>query len=329
MDPQINIRAAGPDWQSIGEEILCPLCEYDLQGLSEPRCPECGYTFEWQDLIDPTRRLHRYVFEHHPERNVSSFWQTTSGILRPRRFWRSLQPVQPSNPRRLVLYWLLAMLLAYGLFEVVTGGCIMYFNGWLNFAANRAQQASQLAAMKALPATDTHRVWLIQQFGSIENALERWYPTHLSWNLVRRILDTLGPLLGLPLLLVFWPWAMFATLMIFRWSMRRARIRAIHVLRCCIYTSGTAVWITLTAPLFVGGGVLLVSTGVLVPDTVMSFVFPWIVVGWVLLMLYQLSTAYRLYLRFDHSFATVFCAQVVAALAVVTAFVVTWVILYC
>ena len=49
------------------ETLHCPLCEYNLRGLSEPRCPECGYRFEWAELRDPSRRLHPYLFEHHPE----------------------------------------------------------------------------------------------------------------------------------------------------------------------------------------------------------------------------------------------------------------------
>ena len=81
----------------IQEDILCPLCEYDLRMLAKPRCPECGYRFDWPDVLDPSRRLHRYLFEHHPERNWWSFWKTALGSLRPRKFWAALQPVQPSS----------------------------------------------------------------------------------------------------------------------------------------------------------------------------------------------------------------------------------------
>ncbi len=38
--------ASSPDWSVIQEDILCPLCEYDLRMLAEPRCPECGYRFD-------------------------------------------------------------------------------------------------------------------------------------------------------------------------------------------------------------------------------------------------------------------------------------------
>src|SRR3954447_11621018 len=88
------------------ETLLCPLCTYDLRRLIEPRCPECGYRFEWDELRDPARRLHRYLFEHHPERNAWSLVCTFLGGLRPRRFWAQLHPAQPSRSRRLLVYWL-------------------------------------------------------------------------------------------------------------------------------------------------------------------------------------------------------------------------------
>src|SRR4051812_10360519 len=89
-----------------GEGLRCPLCGYDLRGLTEARCPECGYGFAWEELRDPTRRLHAYLFEHHAERNVWSFGRTVVGGLLPGRFWGRVFPTQPSNIRRLVLYWL-------------------------------------------------------------------------------------------------------------------------------------------------------------------------------------------------------------------------------
>ena len=68
------------DWDTISEEILCPLCDYNLRGLIQPRCPECGYRFEWQGLLDPKYRLHPYLFEHHPERNFRSFWPRATSL---------------------------------------------------------------------------------------------------------------------------------------------------------------------------------------------------------------------------------------------------------
>ena len=69
---------------AIDSSLHCPMCDYDLRGQIEPRCPECGYRFDWDELRDPTRRVHQYLFELHPERNVWSFVRTLLGGLRPR-----------------------------------------------------------------------------------------------------------------------------------------------------------------------------------------------------------------------------------------------------
>src|SRR4051794_15887190 len=92
------------------EELHCPLCDYDLRGLVDPRCPECGYVFDWAELRDPARRLHPYLFEHHPDHNFWSFFRTEIGSWRPRVFWRNLHPMQASKVRRLRAYWLLSNL---------------------------------------------------------------------------------------------------------------------------------------------------------------------------------------------------------------------------
>src|SRR5437762_9083583 len=87
------------------EAIHCPLCDYNLRGLIEPRCPECGYRFDWDDLQNPAKKTHPYLFEHQRRRNVYVFARTVIGQLLPRRFWSSVRPSQPSNPSRLALYF--------------------------------------------------------------------------------------------------------------------------------------------------------------------------------------------------------------------------------
>src|SRR5439155_25446129 len=101
-----------PDWEAIAHDVPCPLCDYNLRGLADPRCPECGSRFDWAEVTDPERRLHPYLFEHHPERNVRAFWQTLVGTLRPRKFWSGLSPTQPLRPGRMWLYWLITAAIA-------------------------------------------------------------------------------------------------------------------------------------------------------------------------------------------------------------------------
>ena len=101
-------RAADED-----ANLRCPLCDYDLRGLSEPRCPECGHRFDWHELRDWRDRQHPWLFEHNPRRNVASFARTFATSLFPRRFWRSVRPVNTPVPRRLALYVILGIAFFY------------------------------------------------------------------------------------------------------------------------------------------------------------------------------------------------------------------------
>lgn len=81
------------------------MCEYNLRGLAEPRCPECGYTFEGRDLLDPDRQNTEYSFENLAPPTIRTFWKTAIKGLTPREFWTRLRPNQPAVPYRLSLYW--------------------------------------------------------------------------------------------------------------------------------------------------------------------------------------------------------------------------------
>src|SRR5258706_5160535 len=115
-----------PDLQTHPDDVRCPKCQYNLRGLIEPRCPECGYRFEWHNLLDDRLRPHPFLFEHHPESNFKSFWKTAWAGLRPFRFWKSLNLVQPTRPGRLLIYWIGAMLLSVQLL-VVEYVCFIVF----------------------------------------------------------------------------------------------------------------------------------------------------------------------------------------------------------
>src|SRR3989442_887207 len=85
------------------EDILCPLCDYNLRGLTEARCPECGYRSTWEELRNRPP-LHPWLFEHHPRRNFVSFIRTVLGTLLPRRFWKRMLPTMLIAPGRLYVF---------------------------------------------------------------------------------------------------------------------------------------------------------------------------------------------------------------------------------
>src|SRR5688572_13659791 len=316
--PPPNLADAVPayDRPPTDQDVPCPLCEYNLRGATEPRCPECGYRFEWRDLLDPERRRHPYLFEHHPNRNLWSFIRTFRGTLWPRTFWRTLHPGQPSNVRRLVIYWFIVNLLALAL------------------------PLSMLAldmTRYALANQQNRGIYVSGRFPGVTPAwLNQSYPLPPPPQFFSQYFSTMRGSLAAAVVIAplytAWPWLTFLALNVFQISMLRARVNASHVLRCVIYTFD-AIAVVCWSILFVAGAtvaalVLLQQDVYWSPITEEAFawvVFIWIVTGF-LLFLYRLSVAYRLYLQFHHPFLTVLTSQFIVALAAFTA--VLWIAMW-
>jgi hypothetical protein len=293
------------DWSTITTTVECPLCRYNLRGLSEPRCPECGCRFEWAEVLDPLRS-HPYIFEHHANRNTWSFFRTLWGGLRARRFWTTLRPSHAVMPRRLVFYWSLCtcfVLLAV-LAEVMAVGIII--------ANNNAGARMYLPRMYRQRGLSPAK---------IEQYMNAQFPLPPSTGFLRQTWHaaaernyTAGSINVATILL--WPWLTLAALMIFQASMKRAKVKRAHVLRCVIYAADASVWYLLA---------LVVTTLVLIIDTTMrprSFGngyadqwAMWLVSALWLIRLDRLWTAYKKYLQFDRPFFTALASQILVVLA--------------
>ncbi len=103
-------NAGAPNWDTLAREIHCPLCKYNLRGLVDPRCPECGYRFSWREALAP-KTQHPYLFEHYPRHRIWSFCKTALGGLRPIRFWNGITPTHKLHSGEIVTYWIVAYLL--------------------------------------------------------------------------------------------------------------------------------------------------------------------------------------------------------------------------
>ncbi|MGE5608281.1 MAG: hypothetical protein ACM359_03425 [Bacillota bacterium] len=301
------ISTASPDWSTIHDQILCPLCDYNLRGLPTPRCPECGYQFDWPEVLDPALRRHPYLFEHHHNDNLWSFWATLKGSLRPRTFWRSLHLMQPSHIGRLLLYWILTAIVAS--LPLLTQAIPDVFH----------ECSRQHWRISGPHVPQPLREQLMQWLGPYTWRTDLVLPS--GWSVL------IKPLLRSPLssmliagsiAYLLWPIATFALLMIFQSTMRKARIKPGHVLRCVIYSADPGLWVA-----------LLLTLGTLATTFYHPPLFyPSEVVCWLclllapllwLMMIGRLAIAYRLYLRFQHPASTVLATQFILLLLILIA----------
>jgi hypothetical protein len=268
--PPINV-ASPPNWDSISDEILCPLCEYNLRGIPEPRCPECGFQFEWDEVLNPARRQHRFVFEHQGSRRIRAFWKTAVAGLRPGKFWRELTPMQPSFPGRLWTYWFIAMAIAcLGETGVVA---MMLYNDRPFFRMN-------------IDATITYA-------GTLSAPM--WLVTFL------------------------WPLISAASFFVYQFSMFRAKVREIHVLRCVLYSADIAMWAGLALPLLAAPLTFLTMPRGLASRGSEMLIL-WVpLLAW-LIFAYRLCRALKLYLRFSHVIAMVVFGQIITLLTIAIIF---------
>ena len=309
-----------PDWSTFDRNVLCPLCDYSLRGLTEPRCPECGHRFTWQHVLSPEAQLHPYLFEHHPRRNAWSFWRTQLGGLLPRRFWRTLNPSQPSRPQRLVLYWLLASL------PLVVMPLVAMVGDFRQLAAqNDRFRAGMRGRWATWPDDDPDKVRLLAKYGSTEKAIDAIAPPRPA--LDRRTLRTLWDSSGraraiiLPIITyMLWPWLTCVALMLFATSMQRANVKPAHVLRCAIYACDIGLLVILMAwlaiPNLQGSRWLPLSYSAI---TIYAGAAAIVIAA---VTAYRLGAAYRFYMGFDRPWATALAAQAIVLLAVLVVLVV-------
>jgi len=99
---------------------VCPTCRYDLTGLRDPRCPECGRQFSYEEWNDASLLVPMPAWERAGRVNAILAFPATFvfATFRPREFARRLR--RDEGLLRVVLFgvlliptaWLLAVLLS-------------------------------------------------------------------------------------------------------------------------------------------------------------------------------------------------------------------------
>jgi len=277
-----------PDWQKLDREILCPLCQYNLRGIPDPRCPECGYRFQWAELLDPDLN-HPYLFEQTRRHYIRSYFKTLTRNGKPGTFWKTLRPNMRMSGEKLVLYYAIcAVLAALPAIWIISFPAIRSVWPW----------SSAPAAMVTRTRTISGRTY-VQRMPPTPN----WAQRNLSMlnrnqELTFFICATMA----------IYPLISIGTLMLFHESMRRAKVLPRHVVRIGLYSADTIVWNGLWIIL-----AMFVQTLPGVPVTLMTLCGLGILLTFVFTTA-RIAAAYAHYMRFPDPVATAMLSQFIAFL---------------
>ena len=100
----------------------CPRCAYDVSGVMatwtascplEGTCSECGYEYQWAEVLGPMRRVPAWFFETVRKRLVRSAISTSVRTLTPWRFWKRVPLHAPRSSLRLFVLMAAWLTIAY------------------------------------------------------------------------------------------------------------------------------------------------------------------------------------------------------------------------
>lgn len=191
--------------------LHCPLCDYNLHGLPGPRCPECGYAFDWDELRIAIREKKSWFLEHAKRRLMWSFVRTAALTYLPRRLWTKVNAGHRSAPGRLAVFAIVCMAwvpVASGLLVVVQAA---YF-AWTSIGTRNLRAP--------ILVTSPFDQWWFH----FTNILELYCRAALNsgWQIL------LAVLLCAPFVSSF-------ALNVFGTTLRRAGVKRIHAARAIVY----------------------------------------------------------------------------------------------
>ncbi|MCH8253007.1 MAG: hypothetical protein IID36_11195 [Planctomycetes bacterium] len=206
--PQCDLEFVWDDLVPL-DHLNCLNCGYHLLGLTEKRCPECGTRFEWDDVLNANRLARKPHFEYRwRDRPIRSFVWTFFAALRPRRFWSGVEMRDPPRVRPLIV---MAVLLTVAI--VVSDIVLEPIADWVYFMSRGAARGLSSSGVTG------HLAWIVRRINRYAISTETVYFVAA---------------------LFFWAAASLGALLIFQKSMRKYKIRTVHVVRiwaCSVFPS--------------------------------------------------------------------------------------------
>jgi hypothetical protein len=301
-----------PDWSEIHRDIFCPLCEYNLRGLSEPRCPECGHRFVWAELLDEHGGQHPWLFEYQRKRRIRSLFRTLRESYWPTSFWTAVRPSHRPRMGRLVVYWLVLTIPLTVLAAALIATPVVQ-----QFLEIREARQALIDQITSNPNNASY-VWAVKSYGTRQAVAAATYPMPaisewVAW--IRSDRYRWRPVVYFAVMSMAWPLVATLSFIVFRDTLRQARIKSIHVLRCAIYSADIGLILVLGMIPLIHWRRELSDVGVLThwlfAYTLLEPVVLCAVLLWIALLTYRLTTAYRTYLGFRHALLVTLWSQII------------------
>jgi hypothetical protein len=285
----------------------CPRCAYDLSGAvaawSQSECPiegtcsECGLRTLWRDILNPTYLTSEVFYETARRKYIRALLRTFFLSLLPWRLWRDVGMQFPVNPRRLIIFVILAVPCVWLLGALPLASLELYRHG--------IRPMGVMTPSSYLPSVFANAVWpLAQQWWSypgftLAQVLPSWIPLAWVWLLVTPLTFRLIPQ-----------------------TLRRAKVRRSHFARIWAYS-------LITIPLIVYAPVFMDMAMCRTPESVRGPIFGFIHFHDGLFALFILiacgatitlywHAAAKHYLRLDHPRAVAIVLVALGGLATVT-----------
>ncbi|GDY00405.1 hypothetical protein LBMAG48_28080 [Phycisphaerae bacterium] len=214
----------------------CPRCGYDLAGQiaawhpngdsldgancpTQSTCSECGLTFEWRALLNPTISGPTWFLETTRHKYLRATRVTWLQALRPWTFWRTISLELRPRPRRILLS--LALLLAtFFLLHAVIG-----FSGRVGIMTLSPNYPTRWASARTTDLT-------IIAKSAVSQFARDWNSTFLFRNDTdfqpRYLPVWFGPMVAFTCMPPF-------MLLCLPWTLARSKVRLSHIARASLY----------------------------------------------------------------------------------------------
>ena len=219
---------------------ICAKCGYDQSGEvatwqeqcpMRGRCPECGYEFNWGDVLDPSKIELDWFVEHARSvwgmgrRTIPTLWN----LLIPYRYWKRVQMETPRSMKRYI-GWIGLMMLVMHL-ATSAGLVAIHHVGLL-----QANAGTRAMIAQAPPAQQAR----LQQYIYDTQGLDYWYPLvgravlYPATTTTGYTMDYAAMVASLGVITASLSFMWLVLFCTFTTTRKRSKLRMVHVVRATI-----------------------------------------------------------------------------------------------